>query len=382
LSSCAPRETPAFDLEEMAHQRKRRSTDVDADDQLIGARFAASHAGRFPGAIDCSCDGRALLRVANAEHDLGEIIQSSEHLLHTHDNYPARVVRVGRNSAWVVREDEDRPRLASLRRKGANMKVMLAPGDLVDVRSLEDETVVVERVHPRSFTLERRTATGRMKTMAANVDTIAIVAALVDPPIRLSMIDQLIAFAELQERRAVLLLTKVDLTDGKSASEIVALYRRLGYAALAVQPKRGEGIDALRETLGGAHALLVGQSGVGKSAIFRALGGTTEVGEVSRFGRGRQTTTAARLFRMGDGFLIDSPGVGAFELGEIGPLELNEAFVEFPAAAKDCRFRDCAHLAEPGCAVRQAVDDGRIAPSRYESYKLILARADPLTQYV
>lgn len=261
------------------------------------------------------------------------------------------------------------------------MQTMLAPGDLVDVRELEDGTVVVDRVHPRSFTLQRRTVGGRTKTMAANVDTLVIVAAMVNPSIRLSMIDQLIAFAQLQERRALLVLTKTDLTDAAETRIVAQLYAAIGYPVIPMQPKQGLGVDAFRAAMGHAHALLVGQSGVGKSSIFRALGGATEVGEVSRFGRGRQTTTAARLLRLDDGFLIDSPGVGAFELGDVAPAELAGAFVEFEPFVPECRFRDCAHLAEPGCAVRDAADDGRIAASRYESYRLILARADPLTNY-
>ncbi|MBV8600194.1 MAG: ribosome small subunit-dependent GTPase A [Candidatus Eremiobacteraeota bacterium] len=365
----------------MAHERERRTLFVDADHDRIASYLAARHTGRLPGTEKRSRNGRARPRVAHDELDAGEIIQSNEHLQRNPHDLPARVVRVGRNSAWVVLDAEERPRLASLRRKGEKMQAMLAPGDYVEVRILEDESVVVERVRARSFTLERRTVTGRTKTMAANVDTIAVVAALTDPPVRLSMIDQLIAFAELQELNALLLLTKVDLTDGRVAAEIQALYSRLEYRTLIIQPKMGAGIDALREALHGSHALLVGQSGVGKSSIFRALGGTTEVGEVSRLGRGRQTTTAARLFRLADGFLIDSPGVGAFELGEIAPRELAEAFVEIAPLSPRCRFRDCAHLAEPGCAVREAAEAGAVAPSRYESYRLILARADPLSAY-
>jgi ribosome biogenesis GTPase len=294
----------------------------------------------------------------------------------------ARVVSVGRNAAWVVFEGESEALVASLRRKSENMRAMLVPGDVVDAAPTEDGRVVVERVHPREYALERRSFKGRVKTMAANVDTIAIVAALAEPPIRLSMVDQLIAFAELQERRALLLLTKIDLTDGALFGELASLYGGLGYAVLAIQPKIGDGIVALRSALDGAHALLVGQSGVGKSSIFRALGGTATVGAVSeRLGRGRQTTTTARLFQLANGFLIDSPGVGAFELGTISAAELAPGFVEFREPSSHCRFRDCAHLAEPGCGVHAAVAAGGIARSRYDSYRLILENGDPLGNY-
>lgn len=372
----------SLDLDEMAHERGRCNSRVETNDHFTGPLFAPLHARRFTTTVEREHDCRSFARVFYPEHELSESFQSNNNLQHAAEKVMrARVVRVGRNSAWVVRDDEDVPRLASLRRKGSHMRSMLLLGDLVDVRPLEDGSVVVERVLPRTFELERRTVTGRMKTMAANVDTIAIVAAMIGPPIRLSMIDQLIAFAELQERKVLVLITKADLTDGVEAREILSLYRSLHYDALALQPKSGEGVDSLRDALGEAHALLVGQSGVGKSSIFRAFGGITEIGEVSRYGRGRQTTTAARLLRLKSGFLIDSPGVGAFELGEVSPADLTHAFVEFAPLAPGCRFRDCAHVAEPGCAVRQAVEDRRVAASRYESYRLILARADPLSNY-
>jgi ribosome biogenesis GTPase len=375
-------EASRLHVDEMAHERKRRSTFVYLHDEDVVALLAAEHSGRSSRTRERRRDCRAPARVVEPEFDVGAIIQSNEHLQQKHDNFMrARVTRVGRNSAWVVCEDEDEPRIASLRRKSENMSAMLAPGDLVDVRLLEDGGVVVERVHPREYTLERRTIRGRRKTMAANIDTIVVVAALADPPIRLSMIDQIVAFAEMQSRKTIVGLTKLDLGERPVANAIVETYERIGYPALALHPKRGEGIERLRAALHGRQALLVGQSGVGKSSIFRALGGSGEVGEVSRHGRGRQTTTAARLYRMSDGFLIDSPGVGAFELGDVPPDELMEAFVEFPPFARTCRFRDCAHLTEPGCAVRQAAKDGAIASSRYESYKLILARADPLSAY-
>ncbi|MBV8152672.1 MAG: ribosome small subunit-dependent GTPase A [Candidatus Eremiobacteraeota bacterium] len=357
--------------------------------------MSGGHTGRPSPPAERVDDDRALARVGDAENHPGETFQDDislprdgRDLIRTPKIGPALVISVGRNSAWAVFDDETQPRMASLRRRDEKnkrnkkaMKAMLVPGDVVDARLLEDGSVVVERVHARNFALERRTVGGRMKTMAANVDTIAIVAALVAPPIRLSMVDQLVAFAELQDRRAVLFLTKADLTDAGAAAGTVGLYAQLGYTALVVQPKTGDGMDALRARLSGSRALLVGQSGVGKSAIFRALGGTNPSGEVSRFGRGRQTTTAARLVRLDGGFLIDSPGIGAFELGDVDPQTIAPAFVEFAALAQRCRFRDCAHLAEPGCAIREAVASGEVAASRYESYRLILSRGDPLSAY-
>jgi len=382
VNRSSAREPASLDLNEMAHQVRRCNSRLDANDQLAASLLAAFHAYGFSAAAERAHHRSTFARVIKLKYKLGERIQSDGNLPHDDDKLMrARVVRVGRNSAWVVGENEETARLASLRRKGESMQSMLLLGDLVDVRPLEDGSVVVDRVAPRSFELQRRTAKGRTKSMAANVDTLAIVAAMVDPPIRLSMVDQLIAFAELQERAALVLLTKIDLTDGTEATHILELYRSLGYRAFELQPKRGDGVEILRTALGDAHALLVGQSGVGKSSIYRAFGGAADVGEVSRFGRGRQTTTAARLLRLGSGFLIDSPGVGAFELGDIPAADLARAFVDFEPLVRSCRFRDCAHLAEPGCAIRRAVDEGRIAASRYESYKLILDRADPLTNY-
>ena len=283
----------------------------------------------------------------------------------------ARVIAVGRNAAWIVAEDASEPTLASMR-KGDKHAAMVVPGDLVDAERIADDRVVIDRVHPRGFALVRRTPGGRTKTMAANVDTVAIVAALVDPPLHLTMIDQLVAFAVQHDVSALLLLTKPDLAGEAAAERTAAIYRGVGVPSLILQPKEGRGIDELRTTLADRHALLVGNSGVGKSSIFRALGGIGVVGDLSRFGRGRQTTTSARLFRMGEGFLVDSPGIGEFALDPMPATEVGYLFVEMREPATRCRFKDCRHLSEPDCGVRQAVAAGRIAPSRYASYKEIV----------
>jgi ribosome biogenesis GTPase len=283
----------------------------------------------------------------------------------------ALVVSIGKNAVWVVLDDEDLPRVAGLKRM-TGRRSMVAPGDRVVVRLLEDGKVLIDEVEPRTFTLERRTAEGRAKTMAANVDTIATVTALADPPPRLVTLDQLLAFAELQEVDALVVLTKPDLAEPEVRHGLEALYRGLGYHTVVVNPKRGEHVDLLRDELAARHALLCGVSGVGKSSIFRSLGGEALIGTVSRFGIGRQTTTAARLLRMEHGFLIDSPGVAEFGLGAISPAELVDGFREFAEPARGCRFTDCTHLHEPDCGVRRAVSEGRIAASRYASFRRIL----------
>lgn len=288
----------------------------------------------------------------------------------------ALVVSTGKNAAWVVLDNELEPRVAQLRRQSGK-RFMPVPGDVVHVRILEDDKTVIDTLEPRAFTLERRTAEGRSKTMAANVDMMATVTALAHPAPRLSSLDQLLAFAELEEIAALVILTKPDLVSGDACDRLSATYASLGYPVLVLNPKTGDGVDALRAALHGRHALLCGNSGVGKSSIFKALGGDASVGEVSRYGMGRQTTTAARLYRMDDGFLIDSPGINEFGLGKIGPDELIHGFREMVALAPLCRFTDCTHLVEPDCAVKEAVSAGKVAPSRYESYRRILEGEPP-----
>jgi ribosome biogenesis GTPase len=286
--------------------------------------------------------------------------------------FPARVVSVGKNAAHVVLDSEEHSRVADLKRSSGKRE-MLAPGDRVQVRILEDGRVLVEAVEPRSVTLQRRTVEGRAKTMAANVDTLATVTALADPPPRLLTLDQLLAFSELEGISALVVLTKPDLADDGATRQLAELYSSLGYETLIVNPKAGQNIDGLRQALARRHALLCGVSGVGKSSIFRALGGDALIGDVSRHGLGRQTTTAARLYRTPDGFLIDSPGVAEFGLGAMTPEELVEGFREMRGFVGRCRFTDCTHLHEPDCALRAAVAEGSIAASRYESYRRILA---------
>jgi ribosome biogenesis GTPase len=253
---------------------------------------------------------------------------------------------------------------------------MPVPGDVVHVRILEDGQALVERIEPRIGTLERRSSSGRAKTIAANVDLLVAVTALANPAPRLPTLDQLLAFAELEEIEAAVVFTKPDLAEAALSRDLTELYAGLEYPSISINPKSGE-IDPLRNILRDRRALLVGNSGVGKSTIFRALGGDTVVGEVSRHGLGRQTTTAARLYRTPNGFLIDSPGINEFGLGRVDPGLLAHSFREMRPLVAACRFTDCTHLQEPDCAIKEAAATGRIAQSRYESYcRILLASLD------
>lgn len=251
-------------------------------------------------------------------------------------------------------------------------RFMPVPGDVVDVRILEDGRTVVERIVPRGATLERRSVMGRTKTMAANIDLLVTVTALANPPPRLVTLDQLLAFSEVEGIEPAVVFTKPDLTDAEKSATLIGLYQRLEYPTICMNPKRGENVEAMRELIRGRHAMLVGNSGVGKSSIFRALGGDTPIGEVSRYGLGRQTTTTGRLYRLNSGFLIDSPGINEFGLGTIDAASLTQAFREMREPALRCRFTDCTHVAEPNCAVQAALAEGRIGESRYASYRKIL----------
>lgn len=285
--------------------------------------------------------------------------------------FPGLIVSVGKNSAWIALDGEAQPRVAALKRTRGKREMPVS-GDRAEARVLEDGSALIDCILPRTSSLQRHAAGGRSKTMAANVDMLVTVTSLADPPPRLVTLDQLLAYAEFEHITPIVVLTKPDRAAPSFRDQVASLYASLGYVTLVVNPKSGHNVEALRKTLEGHHAMLAGVSGVGKSSIFRALGGEAVIGAVSRTGQGRQTTTAARLYRLPSGFLIDSPGVSEFGLGAVTPAELAFGFRELVEPARACRFTDCSHTTEPGCAVRAAVDAGAIAPSRYESYRRIL----------
>lgn len=238
--------------------------------------------------------------------------------------------------------------------------------------------VVLARM-PRESSLSRPDARGQLRPVAANIDLIVVVFAP-QPPIVPAMIDRYLVAAEHQGIRPMILLNKVDLLSPAQRGELSAMlrhYEPIGYQLLYTSTLRDRGIDALRAMLVDKTSVFVGQSGVGKSSLINALlpGVHTRVAALSAAtGRGRHTTTTARLFHVpGGGDLIDSPGVRDFGLWNMSAIEIARGFRDFKPFLGHCRFRDCAHRQDPGCALRAAIDAGKLDARRLESYHDMVA---------
>lgn len=248
-------------------------------------------------------------------------------------------------------------------------------GDRVRWQPIAGASVVTE-ILPRRSLLTRPTRGSRDRGLAANADRLLIMTAPLPAP-DLHLLDHYLAAAEAQRLPALLLFNKIDLPQAAECQSVLAEFTALGYPFYRLSARNGEGLAALAEALRGHCSVLVGQSGVGKSSLLAALlpEAKVRIGELSRAsGQGRHTTTTAVLYRLpGGGSLIDSPGVRGFQPPSLPRERLAHCFVEFRPLAAACRFADCRHLEEPGCAVRAAVAAGRISARRYASYRRLCA---------
>ena len=259
----------------------------------------------------------------------------------------------------------------------------LVTGDKVIWRpSKKDDTGVVVALEERQSLLTRPDNHGRIKPVASNIDYIVLVIAPVPVP-HTNLIDRYLVAAETVGIEPVILLNKIDLLD-EEGQELVdgmlAIYEELGYKVLRASTKSEDGLAPLKNLLDEHVSVFVGQSGVGKSSLVNVLlpGIDTKVGALSETtGKGMHTTTAAKLFHFpAGGMLIDSPGIREFGLWHIEPEEVLEGFREFRPFLGYCRFRDCKHEQEPGCALLKALDEGYILEERMFSYRQILNSLD------
>ncbi len=248
-------------------------------------------------------------------------------------------------------------------------------GDWVHYRTLPDGTGVIEAIEPRTRALSRMAPTPRgeyEQVIIANPDQVVFVFACAQPEPRLRMLDRMLVVAEKQDIPPLIVANKVDLTGREQAEALFARYADIGYPVLYTSAATGEGIADLKSCLVGKVSALAGPSGVGKSSLLNAVqpGLGLAVREVSHAtGEGRHTTVVRQMFPLEEGgYVADTPGLKAFSLWDVEPEELDGYFPEMRELVAACAFNDCTHLREPGCAIRQAVDEGRIHPERYQSY--------------
>jgi len=252
-------------------------------------------------------------------------------------------------------------------------------GDKVEWQQTGNGSGVIETLQPRRTVLYRADGNDSQRPLVANIDQLIIEAAL-EPALDYFLIDKYCIAAELAHTEPLIIINKADLLQDKDRERIASLiseYRRIGYTTLLTSALENTGIDAFADSLAGKTSILVGQSGVGKSSLIKRLLPDREiaVGKLSEAsGLGKHTTTSTTLYHLPQGgHLIDSPGVRDFHLGKVAAGDLGNGFREFHPYLGQCKFNDCRHLAEPGCAIHAAVAEGNILERRMQSYRRLMS---------
>ena len=267
-----------------------------------------------------------------------------------------------------------------LERSGATNPV--AVGDRVRFE-LEGEVAdplhpaVIKEVLPRSnYIIRRSTNLSRQShVIAANLDQALLVVTLFFPEIKLPFLDRLLVTCEVYGVKPVIVLNKMDLCRElapEQADAFCSIYRDAGYTVLECSALKGEGIDRLRELCKGRTSLVSGESGVGKSSVIKAMDPSLDpkIGRISTAHlQGKHTTSLYEMYPLSSGgFIVDTPGLRGFGLVDLEKEEISKYFPEMLRVADNCRFIPCTHTHEPGCAVKQALEEGLISPERYNSY--------------
>lgn len=294
------------------------------------------------------------------------------------DNTAASGLVIANYGKQLLVEDEHGELYRCVTRRGLEQIVC---GDRVGWLKTDEQSGVVETLEQRSTVMLKADGNKRQRPLAANIDQIVIEAAT-EPAMDAYLIDKYTIAAELTGAVPLIIINKADLLDSEQRAGIETLmheFDRIGYKHLFTSALENTGIEAFSHELAGKTSILVGQSGVGKSSLVKRLLPEQDItiGKLSEAsGQGKHTTTATTLYHLpGGGNLIDSPGVRDFRLGDIDPGELANGFRDFFPYLGECRFNDCLHLGEPGCAVIAALDSGRISERRMESYRRLQSQS-------
>jgi len=282
----------------------------------------------------------------------------------------------GTGGVWRVLGADGTTYETALRGRVKQGIVKLAVGDEVELEQAESGSgVAIGLIHPRRSKLARRAPGSGYgeRIVAANVDQVVVVFALVKPTPHLRMLDRFLVIAEANDLAARIVVNKVDLASEAEAEALFADHVRVGYPVHLTSTKNGgRGLEPLHDALKGRTSVLTGPSGVGKSSLMNALypGLQLRVGEISEsVNKGRHTTVGAWLHPLPDGgFVADTPGLREIGMWGLDPDQLHTCFPEFRPLTASCRFADCTHTVEPGCAVLVAMAAGEVSRARHESY--------------
>ncbi len=246
-------------------------------------------------------------------------------------------------------------------------------GDFITWHHNEHGNASVDDLLPRTNALTRPGYRGRLRTIAANIDQLVIVNSWL-PETSWDLVDRYLIAAHQLNAQAIIVMNKSDLAEEhatKADWQAMKTYEEIGYPVLQLNAHTGEGIEQLKQYMDDKTSIFSGRSGVGKSSIANRILPESDiaVGIISDSGEGKHTTTTADLYPLGNkGYLIDSPGVRDYALGDISDQELADGYSEFLKYQNDCRFHNCTHDHEPKCAVRAAVENHKISKERYLRY--------------
>ncbi|NQX90826.1 MAG: ribosome small subunit-dependent GTPase A [Flavobacteriales bacterium] len=266
------------------------------------------------------------------------------------------------------------------RLKGLRTTNPIAVGDQVQFQMEEDGTGVIHTIEDRKNYIIRKSVnlSKQAHIVASNVDKAYLVVTLKEPPTSMGFIDRFLITAEAYSIPVTILFNKIDVYDDKAIAKrdhYQQIYESIGYETMTISATRGDGLEALRDSMKSQINLMSGHSGVGKSTLINRLLPDVEIktSEVSEYHKkGKHTTTFAEMHAMPKGgWLVDTPGIKGFGIIDIPKDELHHHFKEFFALLPECKFHNCLHLNEPGCAVKAAVNEGIISVERYESYLMM-----------
>ena len=272
----------------------------------------------------------------------------------------------------------------NFRLKGIRSTNPVAVGDRVEIVPNPEGTAFITEIEDRRNYIIRKSInlSKQSHILAANVDQAILVVTVVNPQTSTTFIDRFLASAEAYRVPVVLVFNKTDLLDEdmrRYQEAMVNLYTTIGYACHQISAETGDGVEALQPLLQDKITLLSGNSGVGKSTLINRLvpGASQRTAEISdAHNTGQHTTTFSEMIRLEGGWLIDTPGIKGFGTFDMEPEELTSYFKEIFHFSKECRFSNCTHTHEPGCAVLKALEDHYIAESRYQSYLSMLEDKD------